>query len=613
MTESMTSSSTVVVKALRKLGYACLESNRGLQVKQRMRCLTHKTTFLGYPNFIMKGSYVFACEECGKIHIDNNDAKGINYWVFPKLLAYALSKHRRFEHTLVSINTSEKTVTLKCETSGTVFTTKRILAEFRQGRTDCPHCAVAMEDARQYKAATANANRQNRKNTNRNYTYTAAGKHCVKHGLLTQGRRCLICHPKKYTPTKWQSSEVAEQLTTLAKKHGFRIKKQEGGTNPAFNLLVCKKHQTVVKARHPKSWKSLHWASCIDCATENAIQTLKTRYPSIEIASCTHVTGRAGRGYATWRVQLVSGAVLTYNSRTGTLRSKRKSQKEELRSYITKEYHMATALTVVQSLNRITDKFPDITILAHKQVKGSSASAVKVKLEHTCGHIWVTTANKVIQTRYGCPACARKAQAVNISKALAPLEDLKAKLKTTSPTLSVRGRRKCSGNSAYSFKWKIFCTVCQETFYVWPDAARRLRGCLHCKTDSVSGRGGRSPIANNWLGELEGLYGITIKGYNSPEVSLRVADKVYRVDGFNAETNTVFEFLGDYWHGNPDTFPDKPTSYETTIKRLTHLSSKFNVVYVWESDYKLTGLPHSGLLGRGVISFLTERQDARRQ
>ena len=36
------------------------------------------------------------------------------------------------------------------------------------------------------------------------------------------------------------------------------------------------------------------------------------------------------------------------------------------------------------------------------------------------------------------------------------------------------------------------------------------------------------------------------------EVTLKVKDKVYYVDGFEPKTNTVYEFNGDYWHGNPE-------------------------------------------------------------
>lgn len=29
----------------------------------------------------------------------------------------------------------------------------------------------------------------------------------------------------------------------------------------------------------------------------------------------------------------------------------------------------------------------------------------------------------------------------------------------------------------------------------------------------------------------------------------------YRAGGFVEETNTIYEYNGDFWHGNPDFFP----------------------------------------------------------
>lgn len=70
-----------------------------------------------------------------------------------------------------------------------------------------------------------------------------------------------------------------------------------------------------------------------------------------------------------------------------------------------------------------------------------------------------------------------------------------------------------------------------------------------------------------------------------------------RVDGFNPETNTVYEFLGDYWHGNPKLFNSNETNkhndltmgelYTETIDRFNKLKSLgYNIVYIWESQYK---------------------------
>ena len=71
----------------------------------------------------------------------------------------------------------------------------------------------------------------------------------------------------------------------------------------------------------------------------------------------------------------------------------------------------------------------------------------------------------------------------------------------------------------------------------------------------------------------------------------------YRVDGYCKETNTIYEFHGDYWHGNPDVYlsdeinkTNKRTMgelYENTIQREQALRSLgYNLVVIWESEWK---------------------------
>jgi len=70
----------------------------------------------------------------------------------------------------------------------------------------------------------------------------------------------------------------------------------------------------------------------------------------------------------------------------------------------------------------------------------------------------------------------------------------------------------------------------------------------------------------------------------------------YRVDGYDPETNTVYEFLGDYWHGNPEVYdPDdynKSCSktfgqlHNETIERLEHIKSLgYNIIIQWEKEW----------------------------
>ena len=73
--------------------------------------------------------------------------------------------------------------------------------------------------------------------------------------------------------------------------------------------------------------------------------------------------------------------------------------------------------------------------------------------------------------------------------------------------------------------------------------------------------------------------------------------KVY-VDGFDGSTRTVYEFLGDFYHGCPVTFLDRcmrhpkhdyktmQNVYETTLERLKAIEQAgYNVEVIWEHEW----------------------------
>ena len=82
--------------------------------------------------------------------------------------------------------------------------------------------------------------------------------------------------------------------------------------------------------------------------------------------------------------------------------------------------------------------------------------------------------------------------------------------------------------------------------------------------------------------------------------------KRINVDGYIQETKTIYEFFGDYWHGNPKTYHHDRINvacnktylelYEKTIKRISMIKeSGYNLVYIWESDFKNISLvPQTG-------------------
>lgn len=82
-------------------------------------------------------------------------------------------------------------------------------------------------------------------------------------------------------------------------------------------------------------------------------------------------------------------------------------------------------------------------------------------------------------------------------------------------------------------------------------------------------------------------------------VYIKVEDVRYFVDGFDPSTNTIYEYNGDYWHGNlsiykpEDIHPEIKVSFQTLWdktenKRKTLEQAGYKVISIWESDFLKT-------------------------
>jgi len=71
----------------------------------------------------------------------------------------------------------------------------------------------------------------------------------------------------------------------------------------------------------------------------------------------------------------------------------------------------------------------------------------------------------------------------------------------------------------------------------------------------------------------------------------------YEVDGYVHQTKTVYEFLGNYWHGNPQCFDHEQmnkslnksfgTLWTETFERLNEIAARgYTVYYIWEKTYQ---------------------------
>ncbi len=106
---------------------------------------------------------------------------------------------------------------------------------------------------------------------------------------------------------------------------------------------------------------------------------------------------------------------------------------------------------------------------------------------------------------------------------------------------------------------------------------------------------GYSKAEINWLISTEQKENIVIRNALSENGQFKIAG-VGKVDGFCELTNTVYEFHGDFWHGNPLIYErdqinpvNKSTYgelYDKTIKREQKIRDLgYNLIIKWETDF----------------------------
>lgn len=129
-------------------------------------------------------------------------------------------------------------------------------------------------------------------------------------------------------------------------------------------------------------------------------------------------------------------------------------------------------------------------------------------------------------------------------------------------------------------------TICCSThgeFIQLPMAHLRGQGCSKC-----------SKIISR--PEKLWLDGLNIIDENR-QIKINADGRWATVDAYIPETNTVYEFWGDYWHGNPDKY--KSTDMNPTVKitfgelynkyldkKKWLLGNGYNLVEIWEHDWK---------------------------
>jgi Zn finger protein HypA/HybF involved in hydrogenase expression len=229
----------------------------------------------------------------------------------------------------------------------------------------------------------------------------------------------------------------------------------------------------------------------------------------------------------------------------------------------------------VDAIAQITEKWPLLQIDGELKDILGRRETFAVKCEN--GHTWKATYERLMNGNY-CPHCygnAKDSQEVFIAKVAA-----------VSPTIEVLGEYVNS-----STKVLVKCLSCSHEWSSMGTTLKNGYGCPNCARNKKY-----SKIAIKWLRQIEQELGYEIKHAESSGEYFVPGTK-FRADGYDAKTNTIYEFYGDYWHGNPQIHESDGYNelaemtfgelYERTIDREAQLRSNgYNIVTIWECDFK---------------------------
>ena len=254
--------------------------------------------------------------------------------------------------------------------------------------------------------------------------------------------------------------------------------------------------------------------------------------------------------------------------------------------------------------------FPDgtprfILLTSEKDfIRDFDGALTRIKLRCTKDEYeWETTINNLISKGTGCARCNGHEEwtYLRLQESISEL-----KFPDGSPVCTLEMSEaeflEAYEKDGVNTKIPVRCAVNQD--HIWSPSLTSLintkSGCPHCKK-----RYSKAEI--EWLEFVMVDEGIHIQhAQNGGQVKICGRS----VDGMCYETNSVYQFHGDYWHGNPNKYDqnkihpkykEKGLTYgdkyeETLIKDQELIDQGYNVVIMWEFEWneikkKLKKLP----------------------
>lgn len=213
--------------------------------------------------------------------------------------------------------------------------------------------------------------------------------------------------------------------------------------------------------------------------------------------------------------------------------------------------------------------------------------------KNPCGcHIYYASINDRTHKTYptNCPFCSHYKLCDHNN-----LEAMYPELKTQWDPSNLRPMKSYSPGCDKKVKW-----ICKNNpkhqwrgiiLNVTGFGRNKKSGCPHCSTSK-----GYSNSQIEWFNKIEQAENIDIQHALKPDGEYKIPG-IGKVDGYCEDTNTVYEYHGDYWHGNPLVFdhtqinPTVKTSYGDLYAKTMERDNKirklgYKLVVKWETEQK---------------------------
>lgn len=581
-TSKVTTESPQIKKWLASHQLKCLEEKpRGLQVKVRLLCLKHNEEFLSYIHLLQHNKHpILFCKKCiwenTKDQLTSGESIYLNEVIYsnPELVNKIIQKRGKYkQHKFIRYNSNTKTFEFFCEKANIFFTTKTLQSEIGLTKTDCEYCANETTINKSKKLAKSNhkrANMQIAKSKTYGYRWINGKRICLQCGQeVDSGRICRFCNPKYYDSVyKGYTQPVINELAKLKRRL-------------AENKKILLKNRKLIK----------FYTYCIENEICDAkivnIHELTYRSNQTIIFSLPDQFSHIAFSLKSGRIKIIE-------------RARKKSESHStssLQNYIEKTHLLNRYKSMPAKLGRkeiVARAKEKVSNCKDIQLVGVNQKGTKIKYICTKHNLTYIKAKKnFFWAHYLCDKCRKENIGKNISKGLT--QDIQVPESSSLTILDDKvtlTRQQAHTLNTGKYGILVKCKKCGQSYLTSLAGLKRNHyKCTKCELPRILGA--RSYISTDWLKEIKELFKIkNLIGYRSKEKTFRINGKLYKVDGFDPSTNTVFEFLGDYWHG----YNTEDSRFRKTFIRLGKIAKVYPVVYVWEHDYK-QGKPFSGVMG----------------